>query len=333
MKILLIAIDFFGYDIEIKKAFENKGHSVDVIYDYPKFSIVPKRFLSMKMKSKLIKYFQYREFNKIKNYTYDSIITIVGRYLLPEILDLLKKQNKNADFILYMWDDVARVENFDCIKNYFNKIFSFDDIDCKKFGFNFLPLFYSEKYSKIDNNPKQLEYDLASNFTLHSDRIDFLKKIKSEKNKNLYFRFVTNLFVFFIIIVKNRLIKFRKDNIYVTIKSFSQQQNIKFMKKSKAIIDIQHPSQNGLTIRTIECMGLGKKIVTTNMNISKYDFYDKNNCIIVDRLNPKIDWNLLDTDYKPLSNDIYIKYSINTWVDVLLGKKKESYLMDDIKNE
>ena len=57
------------------------------------------------------------------------------------------------------------------------------------------------------------------------------------------------------------------------------------LKQSKTVVDIQHPKQSGLTMRTIEMLGANKKMITTNADIQNYDFYHPNNICIVDRNN------------------------------------------------
>lgn len=57
---------------------------------------------------------------------------------------------------------------------------------------------------------------------------------------------------------------------------------------SKAQIEIQHPSQKGLTTRAFESLGTKTKLITTNPAIRQYDFYNSNNILIIDRNNPVI---------------------------------------------
>ena len=46
---------------------------------------------------------------------------------------------------------------------------------------------------------------------------------------------------------------------------------------SRCILDAPQAGQVGLTIRTIECLGAKRKLVTTNSDIKNYDFYNENN--------------------------------------------------------
>lgn len=88
--------------------------------------------------------------------------------------------------------------------------------------------------------------------------------------------------------------------------------------QSKSVLDIQHPNQTGLTMRTIEMIGMNKKLITTNASIVNYDFYNKKNILIIDRDNPQIDVSFFSTPYEKLNPEIYQKYSLSSWIlDVL----------------
>ena len=100
----------------------------------------------------------------------------------------------------------------------------------------------------------------------------------------------------------------------VSFKSLNKFDVIDIIKKSKCIIDIQHPNQTGLTMRTIEMLGAKKKLLTTNKEIEKYDFYNKNNIFVFDRNNPKIDVEFFIKDYESIDHITYEKYSINHWI-------------------
>ena len=86
------------------------------------------------------------------------------------------------------------------------------------------------------------------------------------------------------------------------------------------MLDIQHPGQSGLTMRTLEMVGMCKKLITTNKDIAKYDLFYQNNVSIIDRENPKIDERFLNSDYSILPHDVYEHYSIEHWVVDVLGE-------------
>ena len=87
---------------------------------------------------------------------------------------------------------------------------------------------------------------------------------------------------------------------------------------SHSILDIEHPGQRGATMRTFEAIGSHRKLITTNVALQDYDFYNPRNILIIDRHAPKLDGDFLNTSYEPLPEGIRSKYSIREWVhDVL----------------
>ncbi|MFN7050401.1 hypothetical protein ACK4QX_22265, partial [Proteus mirabilis] len=89
-----------------------------------------------------------------------------------------------------------------------------------------------------------------------SDRINLvntiINKIKSIKDINIYtFFYFQNKIIFQL---KN-LFFGKIFNSIVNFKPLTQSNVVEIMKSSRIIIDIHHPKQKGLTMRTIECLG------------------------------------------------------------------------------
>jgi len=89
--------------------------------------------------------------------------------------------------------------------------------------------------------------------------------------------------------------------------------------KTKVVLDVQHPKQTGLTMRTIEMIGMHKKLITTNQSIRKYDFYNPVNIAVIDRNDIKIPEGFLDKPYSEIEDAIYNKYSLESWIIDVLG--------------
>lgn len=71
-------------------------------------------------------------------------------------------------------------------------------------------------------------------------------------------------------------------------------------------------------MRSIEIVGLRKKLITTNKDIVNYDFYHPDNILILDRRNPVIDRSFFEKPYKMLEERIYGKYSLSSWLTQIL---------------
>ena len=103
---------------------------------------------------------------------------------------------------------------------------------------------------------------------------------------------------------------------YITVGRISQERIIEAYSNASAVLDIEHHKQNGLTMRTLEVLGAGLKLITTNKNIRKEDFYSESNVLIIDRGMPNIDKDfLLRRSNIPLSK----KYSIESWIKCIFS--------------
>jgi hypothetical protein len=96
------------------------------------------------------------------------------------------------------------------------------------------------------------------------------------------------------------------------------------LKQSKAVVDIQHPKQTGLTMRTIEMLGANKKMITTNSEIQNYDFYHPNNICIVDRKKVVVPTEFMTSPFVPVDGKVKERYSITYFVKDLLGVTGEN---------
>jgi hypothetical protein len=73
-------------------------------------------------------------------------------------------------------------------------------------------------------------------------------------------------------------------------------------------------------MRTFEALGAGKKLITTNEHIKDADFYNPNNIHVIHRRETlNIPSSFLNTEYTPLKNNIYEKYSLQNWIKQIFG--------------
>lgn len=322
-KILFIAPKFFNYEIEIKNKMEELGATVKYYDERMKnsfFNIALIRLFKSVLKTKIEKYYK-QIINENREIKYDNILFIIPETITPQLLEELKNSQKDAKIILYMWDSFKNRKNANSLKEMFDEIYSFDKEDCKKWNFfKFLPLFYIDKFKK-ENNEINEENDIFFVGTGHSDRYLFFKKVKIQTEKlNLnfeYYIFLRNKIFFYFKKYFDKNYKNAKINDF-KFKPLSFGKIQQEIKKTKIVLDVHHKGQNGLTMRTLEMLGMKKKIITTNQDVKNYDFYNENNILVVDRENPKLDIEFFKSDYKELPKKIYEKYSIESWIKKIL---------------
>lgn len=320
-------MNFYNYEVKIKEELKKLGHIVDLICDVPDNFTTVSKLCNKKYVYSYVQKHQKKLLKQRENENYDLVLVIVGRFLTTDFFETLKNRNKATRFVLYLWDDVARVENFEAVKEYYDAVFSFDPIDCKNEGFQFLPLFYTDEFMP-DNRAKK--YDIYSAVSEHSDRIHIIKQIITQnENKKLLFFINMGRYGY----MKWKINKFLKKQSDIPEMNYvpspiDKQANIEYMKDSVAILDIQFSTQKGLTIRTLESLACKTKLITTNQTIKLYDFYNPNNIYVLDRENPKMDWGFLDLPYCDNPQEIYEKYSLKEWTTNIIAERENTFLMD-----
>lgn len=76
-------------------------------------------------------------------------------------------------------------------------------------------------------------------------------------------------------------------------------------------------------MRTVEMLGLGKKLITTNADIRNYDFYNPQNILVIDRDNPVIDEDFIRSPYEQIDENIRKRYSLEGFVRELIDDKQK----------
>ena len=87
----------------------------------------------------------------------------------------------------------------------------------------------------------------------------------------------------------------------------------KSLLKAQCVIDFSHHKQVGLTMRTIEALGMKKKLVTNNSSIVNYDFYNESNIYVLGTSTCTLE-EFLVKPYKDIPDNIYKSYDIDNWV-------------------
>lgn len=324
-RILFIAPKFFGYEREIQKKLTEMGALVDYYDERPSNDFITKSLIRLNKNLIANKNNEYYEkiIDETKSLKYDVVLIVRGEAISRKKLIKLKEKHENTKFILYLWDALSYNPNTNKIKDLFDKIYTFDYNDSLKHEeMSFRPLFYSDSYKNIGLEfNKNTKYDLTFIGTVHTDRYDVLKKIKTQLDENevnsFFYLYYPSKILFWIKKIFDKNFRSAKYSDF-KFKGLSMEEITSIYKSSRTVLDIERPKQNGLTIRTIEVTGSKKKLITTNESISNYNLYNKNNCLIIDRNNPKIDISFLENEYMDLNEEIYQYYYIEEWLNEIL---------------
>jgi|SaaInl8_200m_RNA_FD_contig_71_882819_length_2690_multi_5_in_0_out_0_1 hypothetical protein len=314
--VLLLAPKFFGYELEIKKELEIYGSKVFLYDERPKNDFFTKVCIRLNLKSfisKNIDKYYKNIIEETKNIKIDYLFLVNPETIDQKVIEYIKKLNPNIKVYTYMWDSIKNKRKSLDLLPISDKFFTFDSSDKEiDSSIKFLPLFYIRDYENVSKK-KEYKYDISFIGSVHSDRYSIVKQIsKSKFNMFMYFFSPSKILFLIQNILYNEFRKIEKDDI--SFVSLDKKEIIDIIENSKSVIDIEHPMQNGLTMRTMEMLGAKKKLITTNKNIRDYDFYNDNNIYIIDRNNPIIDKDFINSEYQELDINIYEKYSLRNWI-------------------
>lgn len=323
-RILYIGMGFHSYEPIIVSGFEKLGCKVTYVVDAPDSYVKHNTLINETLMNKLISSYQDKLLCELNNIEFEVIFVVVGRYLTRGFLDSLKRSHSGSLFILYLWDDIERVENFWEVHDCYDVIYSFDYNDCLKYGFVFQPLFISPDFELVNSN--DINLDVFSVMYLHSDRLDICERMLSNLEIKAGIFFVSGTSNYINLKFNNRISLLKDKGIYISRKEFDRKFVSEGIASTRCVIDIQHPSQRGLTIRTMETIFNHKKLITTNDEIAKYDFYSKDNIFILDRNNPIVPVDFIKSPFINISKDISEKYTLKYWIDNILNCKNSYYI-------
>lgn len=319
-KILFFAPAFFGYELKILEKMKSMGAIVD-FYDERSITKASEKAL-LKISSKIFARKTNKYYTKIladnRNKQYDYVLFIKCEMASVSILKQIKRMYEDAKMCLYLYDSIENVKGIKDKFQYFDKIMSFDRQDClHNERMEFRPLFFCDEYRKVNISVKEIDYDISFIGTIHSDRFKIIKRVKefciNNDKKTYWYLFLQSGFMFWYYKMTKKEFRGVKKNEF-TFDKISSKKIADVVDRTRVILDVQAPNQTGLTMRTIEMIGMKKKLITTNVEIKEYDFYKPENIMVISRSDFEIDNSFFEQPYIEIDDNIYERYSLESWI-------------------
>jgi len=251
--------------------------------------------------------------------TCDLVLVVKGEGLSPNFLQHLKKRYPNSRLILHLWDSLVNCKHIQLKFPYFDSMSSFDPDDCKKVPlFKYRPLFFLDKY--LNYGQKSTGQGVFFIGTLNGDRPKVINRLVQSwrtASEYKYWLFVRSRLELALRKLYDRSLK-QIEKSHLIYKPMSAETISQHFNNSAAVLDIEHPNQSGLTMRTFEVIASGKKLITTNRKIIEHDFYDSTRICVIDRNYPTIPEDFLESPTPALPGEFIVKYSLRGWLlDIL----------------
>lgn len=319
-RVLLIAPPFFGYDEAIGAEIMRRGASLVRLADRPyrtPLATALTKLAPVAVASAALQ--QYRRQLGNAGSGFDLCLVVNGQTIAPQLLREIRAANPTATMILYLWDSLDNRPSIRRTLSLYDCIYGFDPVDAQRFGFRYRPLFYSDDFSA---SSVRRSVDISFAGTAHSDRGPIIWNLDRGLPRYVsrrWFLYLQARWVRDLYALKNRRFRSIPPGFF-SYRPLPKSALAELFARSRAILDIEHPNQRGLTMRTFETLGAGKKLVTTNRNVRSEDFFAEDRVLVIDRNAPVIPPSFLETDVSPLSADIVHRYSLEGWLDELLER-------------
>lgn len=317
-RVLMFCPSFFGYDKKMAECLRSQGYEVDLYDERVSNSVFAKtciRYNVCLFHPVLDRYIS-RIIAENTGKDYDFIFIVKGEGITRKGLAMLRSAYPKAKQILYLWDSLDNIADGLGKLSLYDKVLTFDPQDAKQYQLYFRPLFYHKGFAGGEA-AAEFSYDIAFIGTAHSSRPRIVKALTEQcqvqGRKFFSFLFTPHYLVYLYNKILNREYRDVKWSDLRTT-SLPAQKVRQIYDGSRCVLDVEHGKQRGLTMRTIEMLGMGKKVITTNALIRQYDFYNPANFFILDRANPVLDMAFLDAPYQPLPAQIQEKYSLDAFL-------------------
>jgi len=322
--ILMFSNTFFNYEVFIVEKLQERGATVDFYNERPSNNLFIKGIIRVKkelLKSSITKYYQ-KILENVKTKKYDILFLIKGEVIPKFFIEKIIERNPEIQIFYYNYDSFTNNPNVLDILPLFHYKYTFDPDDSKKYNFVFRPLFYCDDYRDLRRkslgNKKKYTYDVLFIGTAHSDRYivaEAVKKIISQYGRVAfnYYYMPSKWVYWFKKFFDSSFFKFDYNNLSFT--KLSHSQIIELYNKTNCVLDINHPNQEGLTMRTFEALGARKKLITTNPSINKYSFYNESNIMVINREDVKIEDSFFENKFVEYSDQQLYRMSLDGWID------------------
>lgn len=216
----------------------------------------------------------------------------------PKILNYIAQKNRDKRLIFYYWNPVGVSFPAEKIPSEYEK-WSYSPSDCEKYGLKYNSTFYFP--------------ELVAPFEPEgSFDISFIGKDKGRYPTLMRYQELfkaSGLTTDFYITATHPKIDRSKP------RSMSYPESLRRMQKSRCIFDYYNDPEAGLSLRMMEAMYFGKKIITNNRRAKEYEFFKEENVLVLENEFDTKDFSaFLNAPLQEIPNEEKEYYSFSRWL-------------------
>jgi hypothetical protein len=314
-RVLLIGIGFYDYEQSIAARLRERGADLTVFEDLPRVvrtGLVAGLLRRVRWGTKqLVARHEQRMLAAARQSRFDQVLVIKGIDLSVSFLRTLRQALPRAEFVLYQWDSLRRLNGIEDRLPFFDRVLTFDRNDAlARPELAFRPLFFRQ----IAQAAASPDIDLAFIGWLHSNRLDAVRRLQADaaaQGLTSYVYLFTGLLTWLKLALRGKA----RD---VHVRTLPYDKVMRIHARARCVYDLPHAHQSGLTMRTIEAVGMRKKLLTTALDIVEYDFYSPQNVRLVHESTSGVDREFVLSEATPVPTSVLRRYSLDAWLDDVL---------------
>lgn len=326
--ILFIAPEFFYFADAIKAEMERQGYNVIAYSDRPSNNKFIKSLIRInrRLAAPTTNAYLTKILKSVSSLKLSKVIVILGQSFTPKMIQRMKDAHPEAEFVYYIWDPVEHHPYSPKLFDLFDRAYTFEKKDLARYQkLQFINNFFIEDYRELSHQRVPQKYKYSYVGTAYPTKVDGLTKLREHlpdhlENSFLYL-YLPSKNLRRVLSCKNKGYSKGLTTIGVHYESLPKEEVLKIFSETEIILDFPREAQEGLTMRTLDCQAARKKLITTNPDIVNYDFYNPQNIYYFDGEHIDLD-NVFfkEKDFVPVPEEILEKYSIRSFVSVLLGE-------------
>ncbi|MCX2473217.1 hypothetical protein OQZ33_02615 [Pedobacter sp. MC2016-05] len=310
-RILFIGVKFYHYTEEIKKKMESLGAEVTFFYERDtslKYALAKNFFPGYANKIQDLHYMEV--IRKIGPLAFDYLFVIGGYKMEEWFVKTLKERLPDLKTILYQWDSIY---NWECdyrhMIPWFDVTKTFDYKDSEMLHLENLPTFHTDEFKVVSTEIPKFDLFFVGGYS--HVRYEFVKKlIRYCKTHGIKLK--VHLAISIKYFLKEKLSGKALDASILSFSKLDQQEYYRLFKQANIIIDYTNPAQTGITTRSLDALGAGKKLLTTNEYIVREPGFNPEQIRIFDPHKIHI-----DKDFLAPKTFAHQNYSIEKWLDAV----------------
>ena len=242
-----------------------------------------------------------------------DIIVIFDNMILVPFLKL--KANWHTRIIYWRWNILTEAEAHKLwyVKP-FCELWTFDEFDSKKYGMNLNNQFYGIIPQRELPAPKYIKRAFC--VCVDKGRYEELGEIRK-----LLIKY--NVICDFILVKEKNKNYNPCDSEWIKDEGISYSEFVERTINSDLVVDLVQHSQVGITVRVLEALFYNKKLITNNIAVKQYPFYNPSNVFIYGSDDELRIREFLESPYVEISKEIKEQYLIDQWIRNFIKENKE----------